>query len=410
MNKLWTVISQTYANQVKTWSFLLFILSPFLLIGISGGVGYFSGKVSSEQSTDQIAVISKEKSLRTSYIKQNKSDVKPKITTTKAARVALADNEIKGYLNLTTQNQQVIATYHGTEAMNSSLKNKTLAFLNSLQQSLNYRQAKLNQNQAQILAKQPNFAQKIKDNKNSTKKIAGTISFWIMVFMMYMILINYASVTANEIASEKGTKIMEIIFSSTTPANYFYGKLLGVVGVIVTQIAVYLVGGWAIFLGVKHLKVVNDFLTSSGSLIKEVVADLLNINLAFLLFGVIIYTILAAFSGALVAKAEDASKAAQPTVYLSMLAFFLTIPFQDNASALLVKILSYVPFFSSFFMPMRIIDHSASLFEISLSLLLLILAVVLMAAYVGHIYGGLMLQTEDTSFWKRFRRGLAYSK
>ena len=163
-------------------------------------------------------------------------------------------------------------------------------------------------------------------------------------------------------------------------------------------------------MGVKHLKVVNDFLTSSGSLIKEVIADLLNINLAFLLFGVIIYTILAAFSGALVAKAEDASKAAQPTVYLSMLAFFLTIPFQDNASALLVKILSYVPFFSSFFMPMRIIDHSASLFEISLSLLLLILAVVLLAAYVGHIYGGLMLQTEDTSFWKRFRRGLAYSK
>ena len=61
-------------------------------------------------------------------------------------------------------------------------------------------------------------------------------------------------------------------------------------------------------------------------------------------------------------------------------------------------------------MPMRIIDNSASLFEISLSLLLLILAVILMAAYVGHIYGGLMLQTEDTSFWKRFRRGLAYSK
>lgn len=410
MNKLWTVISQTYANQVKTWSFLLFILSPFLLIGISGGVGYFSGKVADSESTDQIAIISKDKSLRASYIKQNKSDVKPKITTKKAARQALADNKIEGYLNLTTQDQQVIATYHGTKAMDSSLKNKTLVFLNSLQQSLNYRQAKLNQNQAQILAKQPNFAQKIKDNKNSTKKIAGTISFWIMVFMMYMILINYASVTANEIASEKGTKIMEIIFSSTTPANYFYGKLLGVVCVILTQIAVYLVGGWAIFLGVKHLKAVNDFLTSSGSVIKEVVADLLNINLAFLLFGVIIYTILAAFSGALVAKAEDASKAAQPTVYMSMLAFFLTIPFQDNASALLVKVLSYVPFFSSFFMPMRIIDHSASGFEISISLLLLILAVVLLAAYVGHIYGGLMLQTEDTSFWKRFRRGLAYSK
>ncbi|EJN55332.1 ABC-type Na+ efflux pump, permease component [Loigolactobacillus coryniformis subsp. coryniformis CECT 5711] len=122
----------------------------------------------------------------------------------------------------------------------------------------------------------------------------------------------------------------------------------------------------------------------------------------------ILYTILSAFSGALVAKAEDASKAAQPAIYLSMIAFFATIPFQNNADALTVKILSYVPFFSSYFMPLRIIDDNANVWVIGGSLLLLLASILLLLRYVGGIYEGLMLQTDDTSFWQRFRRGVRY--
>lgn len=409
MRKLWTVIGQTYSNQVKTWSFLLFVLSPFILIGISGLVGYFTGKAASANSDDRIAVVASSKALRTSYIQQNKDKIAANITTQKEARHALQASKIAGYLTITVDTKQVSANYYGTKSLDSSLKAKTAVFLNTAQQSLNYSRAQLTTTQTQALLTQPKFKQKVKDNSTSIKKAANLVSFWIMVFMMYMILINYASVTANEIAAEKGTKIMEIIFSSTSPTKYFYGKILGVVGVILTQIALYLVGGWAAFGLVKNLKPIHDFLTSTGSMTKQIISNLVNVNLVFLLLGVIVYTILAAFSGALVSKADDASKAAQPTVYLSMLAFFLAIPFQDNATALLVKILSYVPFFSSFFMPMRIIDGSVSWIEISLSLLLLITTIVLLAVYIGSIYGGLMLQT-DSGFWHRFKRGLAYSK
>ncbi|GBG93571.1 ABC transporter permease protein [Ligilactobacillus salitolerans] len=410
MRKLWIVTSQTYLRQVKSWSFIIFVLSPFLLFGISGGVGYFSAKSAETSVSDKIAVVSAQKTVRQQYLKQNKDDVAAKYKTQAAAKKALHDSEIAGYLVLDTDQHQVKATYHSTDAMDSELRTKTMVFINSMQQQVNYANAKLSPQQAQTLTIQPQFDQQLKETSNETQKIAAQISFWIIVLMVYMVLINYASIVANEIASEKGTKIMEIIFSSTAPAKYFYGKLLGVFLVILTQLCLYLVGGWAIFQGAKQLQLVQDFLDSGGELIKLIIQNLLNANLLFLLLGVMIYTILAAFSGALVSKVEDASKAATPVIYLSMVAFFITIPFQDNASALLVKILSYVPFFSSFFMPMRIIDHSASGLEITLSLVILAAAVVLLAVYIGRIYGGLMLQTDDTSFWKRFKKGLAYSK
>lgn len=59
-------------------------------------------------------------------------------------------------------------------------------------------------------------------------------------------------------------------------------------------------------------------------------------------------------------------------------------------------------------MPMRIINDNASGMEIGLSLGILIASILLLTWYIGQIYEGLILQTDDTSFWKRLRRGLAY--
>ena len=54
-------------------------------------------------------------------------------------------------------------------------------------------------------------------------------------FFLYMILITYASVTAQEVASEKGTKIMEVVFSSIRATHYFYARMIGLFGVIFTH-------------------------------------------------------------------------------------------------------------------------------------------------------------------------------
>lgn len=356
MKKMWIVTLTTYLRQVKSWSFVILVLSPFIMLLVSFGVGFISAN--SATDSNDIAVIAKQPTLRKGYIQvAGKDNVATKLTTVKAARHALKVNDISGYVIL-SQGKQYGAVYHGKEAMSASDKTQLTGYLSKLQTQDNVAQAKLSRQQLKQLSVQPTFKQVVQ-KREGLVKIARMVSFWILVFMVYMILTTYSSITAQEIASEKGTKVMEMVFSSTTASKYFCGKILGVLMVIATQLLVYLIGGWASLVAAKRMNMTKPFFDQYGSLVDQVVHNLVNVNLLFLFLGVIVYTILAAFSGALVSKAEDASKAAYPAVYLSMIAFFATFPFQNNADALLVKIMSYVPFFSSYFMPLRIINQSA---------------------------------------------------
>ena len=407
MNKLWIVTMETFLRQIKSWSFLMLILGPFLMFGISMGAGYLGA--SGGQNTDKIAVISSQPQLRTGLIKSDKDDIDKSVTDKATAKKMMQKNDLAGYLELEMTDNKVNGHYYGTSSLGSGTKAQINAFMMQIQQQLNVSKAQLTPNQVTDLQQQP-ILKEVVQKKTGTANLAKTISYWIIVIMVYMILITYTSITAQEIASEKGTKIMEIIFSSTTALKYFLGKIFGVMLVILTQVLIYLVGGWGAYLVAQRSSLTKGFITEYHSLITSVLHNLLSINLVYLLLGVVIYTILAAFSGALVAKAEDASKAAQPVIMLNLVAFFITFPFQNNLSSVVVKILSYVPFFSSYFMPLRIINNDASGVEIALSLIVLLLGIVLLATYIGRIYQGLMLQTDDSSFWKRFKRGISYNK
>lgn len=407
MNKLWIVTFETFLRQVKSWSFVMLIIGPFLMFGISMGAGYLGA--SSSQNTDKIAVISDQAQLRDSFIKANKDDVDKKVTDKAEATKLMKKNDLAGYLVLKFDNQKISAQYFGTNSLGSGQKARINSYLMQTQQQLNVSKAQLTPTQIKDLQQQPKLKENIQ-KKTGTANLAKTISFWITVIMVYMILITYTTITAQEIASEKGTKIMEIIFSSTTAVKYFLGKIFGVLLVILTQILIYLVGGWGGYIVAQNSSVTKGFITQNQSLINSILKNILSINLIYLLLGVVIYTILAAFTGALVAKAEDASKAAQPVIMLNLVAFFVTFPFQNNLDSIIVKIFSYVPFFSSYFMPLRIINNNASPLEITLSLVILAISIVLLARYIGSIYQGLMLQTDDSSFWKRFKRGLSYNK
>lgn len=385
----------------------MLILGPFLMFGITIGAGYLGAN--GGQNTNKIAIVGGQPELRKSFIKDDKNDIDKSVTDVKTAKEKMDKNDLAGYLKFDIKNGKLSGHYYGTESLNSGIKARINNYLMQSQQQLNITRAQLTTGQIQALQQQPILKQSIQ-KKTGTANLAKIISYWITVIMVYMILNTYTSITAQEIASEKGTKIMEIIFSSTTALKYFFGKIFGVLLVILTQILIYLIGGWGGYIFVQSSSLTRSYVLQYQSLINSVLKNFLSINLVYLLLGVVIYTILAAFTGALVAKVEDASKAAQPVIMLNLAAFFITFPFQNNLNSIVVKVLSYVPFFSSYFMPLRIINDNASGLEIGISLMILLISIVLLATYIGKIYQGLMLQTDDSSFWKRFRRGLSYNK
>ncbi|BDR59784.1 ABC transporter permease [Lactobacillus xylocopicola] len=412
MNKLWIVTFQTYWRQVKSWSFVTLVFMPFIFIGVSILFGLVGGNSADSTNSDQqIAVISQNAQLRQSFIKSNKNLVDADIKTATAAHKKLASQDIDGYLVLKLEHHQLQATYHGAGSVDDELKAKVMNYAQKLQGQINLQRASLTPQQAQALAQKPRYQEILqRAHSKGDNKLAQYISLVVLIFMSYMILILYSSVTAQEIAAEKGSKIMEIIFSSTTAAKYFFGKILGIFGVILTQVAIYILGGAAIYQWALHASQTAPFMHDNQHLINEVLGNLLNVNLLFVILGVVIYIILAAFSGALVAKVEDSSKAASWISFLVMLAFIVTFMFINQPDQLLAQIMSYVPLFSSFVMPLRIISGHVGTLEISISLAILVISELALMVYISKIYQGLILQTEDTSFWKRLKRGLSYSK
>lgn len=397
MRKTWIVTCETYLRQVKSWSFLFMILGPFVMLGLVLGITYVSSQ--SNASSTKVAVVSPTPQLRQNFLASHPSNIESTIKPVPAAKQALHKNHLAGYLVLTQAGHQVRADFHWNQSLDSGVKAQIQNYLTQAQQRQNYQQAQLTPKQQQALQQAPQLKQLIA-KKTGAANTAKMISFWLIVTLIYIILITYASITAQEIASDKGTKIMEIIFSSTTAVSYFVGKITGILLMILTQIVIYLLGGWAIYSWALSQPHFHAMWEQYRTLISTVIHNLLNLNLLYLLLGVILFTLVAAYSGAVVAKAEDASKAAQPITLLGMVGFFATFPFQNNLDALPVKIMSYIPFLSSYFMPLRIINGTVSLETQWISLALALLTVILLAEYIGRRYQKLMLQTDSHSVWQ----------
>ena len=411
MYKLWAIISETYRKQVKSGSFLALCIAPFILIAVFIGFVYFANQSQGSSNGNKIAVVSTQKPLRQAYVKQNPNSVDKKIHSQNSAKKALDNKNIVGYLTLKTTPNKIQAFYHGHRSMGSTLKNKTALFLSSVQKQFNFKQAGVNAGQIKQLNSKPQFKQFISKNNKQNATIRE-ISFNLITFGIYIIIAVYAAISATEIASDKGSKLIEVILSSVSAGKYFVGKILAILAMIITQILIYIVGGGIIFFLIRNINKVHGYLASHGTVVKEVISNLLGVNLVYMLLGVMIYTLLSAFCGALVSRIEEASQASIPATYLCIFAFFVAIFFEigNDVSNLIVKVLSYIPFFSSFFMPLRIIGHSVSGFEVGISLVILVATIILFALYIGRIYGGLMLQNDTSSFFKRFKKGITYSR
>lgn len=77
-------------------------------------------------------------------------------------------------------------------------------------------------------------------------------------FAMFMIILMYAQIISQEVASEKGTRIMEVILSSTSAEKHFYGKIMGIFMVILAQIGVYILTAVMAFQVVKNQPIVKE--------------------------------------------------------------------------------------------------------------------------------------------------------
>lgn len=203
---------------------------------------------------------------------------------------------------------------------------------------------------AQTAITTKNLNEESAGGKSEEEKQSGLVVSYAVGILIYFFISTFLSMITTEIASEKGSRAMEMLLVSVKPATHFKAKIAGVLLLALTQMGIIAV----VFL--IYSKFVKDGMVwdAAASIIKELSVGYVIYAIVFLLLTVILYLIIGALFGSLVSKVEEAGQVLMPAMIITMIGFYVMLTGMGNPDTLIIKIFSYIPLTSGMIMPMRI--------------------------------------------------------
>ncbi|BBM18733.1 MULTISPECIES: ABC transporter permease [Enterococcus] len=402
MSKMGIIIKDVYKKNVKSTAFLIMILAPFLLMGIFYLSQHFFGDAN---DINKIGIVSDQPAVAEQLAKTKNKDYSFKVVASdKKAQKQLEDKKIDAYLDLKMGEEQVSGKLYSKASLGTSTETQLQQILSSMQATIRANQLNLTPAQVQKVMEPAKFeSTKVtfeKGKMESDDGDSGTqfILSFLTTIIMFVFIISYSSIIAQEIASEKGTRIMEVLLSSMKAKTHYYGKLLGVLLVALTQLLIY---GVALVFGYRQFKdmpMVKDLINNVS--IKTLLGSSALVIIAFMLVGLFLYAVLSALCGSLVSKPEDTAKAIQPVMYLSMIGYMLGLILgTSDPTNVIIKVTSYIPFLSSYSMPLRLASNTAALSSAFVSLGILVLFTILLTVFSAQLYkSNVLVYSEGGTF------------
>ncbi|ALS00774.1 sodium ABC transporter permease [Enterococcus silesiacus] len=411
MSKFWIIASDVYKKNVKTISFAIMILVPFIVMGIIYVAGSLADGFSEET---KVGLVSDNQELAQQLAKSKTDEYTFKVVSSQEdAEKQLKDKDIEAFLVLDTAKQQIQGKLYTESSLGTTTELMMSQMLNGLQSSLNASKLNLTSEQVESLSQPANFEKskvsfddkgKMTTGQDNTA-IQSALSF-IITIILWIIIITYASIIAQEIASEKGTRIMEVILSSTKAQTHFYGKLTGVILVALTQIVIY-AGAFGIgYTQLKDLDMVKGLLEGLSS--TNLLGSFVIYTLLFFVLGVFVYSVLAALCGSLVSKPEDTAKAVQPIIYIAMIGYFIGISLgMGDPQNIVIKVTSYIPLISSFIMPIRLANETVTNTGAMISVVILFVFGVLLTLFSAKLYKSNVLVYSEGGVLKSLKQSIS---
>ena len=407
MNKFWVIVGEVYRKNVKSLGFISMVFAPIVILLVIAAVIYFVSE-SENGGVPEIAVLSDNQQVQVMFqAEEEQFEVDTDITTVEDAETAMEAEELDGYLVVDEENGLYQGNYVYSPESQDVDPYYLTGILTSIQQIQQAENLGLTQEDiGSILTPATLDQTRIEfegggitttESAEDALRMGSAYAVGIAVFMFIM---TYSSIIGEEIASEKGTRIMEVILSSVSSTIHFFGKLAAIVLICFTQIAIYAVLG----IIVLQLDFVQDLL--QGIDISAIFQGLVGTSLAYFILGIVLYAILAAFLGSLVSKVEDVSKAVTPIVFLSLAGFYAGMFAFYNPTHMIVKIGSYVPLFTSFIMPFRVASDTVTTTGVAISIAVLILFILLTTWVSLLLYRSSVLIYSDAGMFKTMKTSI----
>jgi ABC-2 type transport system permease protein len=201
------------------------------------------------------------------------------------------------------------------------------------------------------------------------------------VSMLYGLLILFAQFVAQGVVEEKSSRVVELLLATIKPWQLLAGKLVGLGLLGLGQMALISV------LGVTGA-LAFDLVDVPGALIGTVVTVV-----CWFVLGYAFYASVFAAAASLVSRQEDLGSVIAPTSMLLVVSFIIAIQAASSPAGTLATVTSFVPGLSPMVMPVRMAAGEAAMWEVAVSALLMLVAIVVVVRLGGRIYAGALLRT-----------------
>ena len=223
----------------------------------------------------------------------------------------------------------------------------------------------------------------------------------VLVVVIFMAIIMYGNWVAVGVAEEKSSRVMELLITAATPRQLLFGKVLGNGAAGLTQYLSIVVAAIVGFLAQGPLSeaLLHEPPGSSG--FTGLTAPVLITFGLFFVTGFILYCTLYAGLGAMVSRQEDVQQIVMPMTVVGMIGYFSAFAAAASPDAVWVKVLSLIPFFSPYLMPLRAVNGNVTLPELALALALMLVFIWLAIVVAARIYAaGVLLYGQRPGFRK----------
>lgn len=393
MKDLFTVIKFTIKDMVRKKSFIISNLIILAIIILAFNVPNIIKAVVGEnqgQTDEVLLIVDSENIFEGTLVQINEmgleypikvsnenlkfEDIRNKIENDEIEEAIIISNK-DGQINL----EYIVENLLMVEQVPESIVNAITTTYSNLQIS------KLGLTAEQLQTLVPNFNLEMKQTEQ--EEVEGNPIVMMLMSMVLFFAIYYTAYQVSaSITTEKTSKIIETLVTSTTPKTIVLGKTIGVgiVGLlqIIVMVATALISS-SLFLEEGMLDGLID--------LSNLTPFLGMIAVVYFILGYAVYALLYALTGSTVGKPEDVQTASGPVAIIAVIGFYLAYFTMMNPTSELNKLAAILPISSPFCMPFRVMMGIATTQELLISIAVILVTIVIIAKISIRIYSNAIL-------------------
>lgn len=387
MKDLFIVTKFTMKDMLQRKSFIITTIIFLIMIVVGFNIPNFMKMLNKDSDVNKIEIIDSGnvfegtleslKDLDTGYEIQILNEDYEKI------KEKIENEEIDSAIIVEKQDENIKIRYIVKSAtMMSGVPEDIISTLNTLYTNIQINKLGLTEEQLKSITPNFEFALEQTDEEASGNVYAMMLLSLVLFYAIYFCAYQVSS----SITTEKTSKIIETLVTSTSPKTIVLGKTLGI-GIVGLLQMILLVGTALIsaktFLEPGILDSIID--------VSKITPYLGIITIIYFIFGYFEYALLYALTGSTVSKPEDIQSANGPVAILAVIGFYLSYFTMMNPASELNVFASMFPISSPFCMPFRIMMGLAKPTDVIISIVILLITGIIIAKIAIKIYSNAIL-------------------